>query len=292
MEKQETAKDIIRTYFPAELAKRMDLDTLAVSKDSFLDEENNESESDILYEIELEGRKVYLYLLFEHKSYNDKYVALQLYKYMYNIWKLDIEQKKTEATGELQLILPFVFYQGSGDWQAGNTLSKILQPIPNTMKPFIPDFKYLMLNLKTQPFDALKGELDTQIMLKTMKIVFMEGVAVREKFTEILHLIKLRKQMAYTEESLELFRLCILYILRTAKDMTQEDVSHTVNTEIPEWREEFMSIADTIEEKGVKKGIKRMIINLYESGMAIQKIAEMAEISEEEVKEIISTHRK
>ena len=96
MMKKETAKDIIKNYFPKEITESMDFDTLKISKDTFIDKKNRKNESDILYEIAIEKEKTYIYLLFEHKSYDYKYTALQLLRYMYNIWDLDIKQKKTQ----------------------------------------------------------------------------------------------------------------------------------------------------------------------------------------------------
>jgi len=108
--KKETAKDIIKKYFPKEITKTMDFDTLKISKDTFIDKKNRKNESDILYEIIINQEKTYVYLLFEHKSYDYKYTALQLLRYMYNIWDLDIKQKRLTKNKKLQPIIPFVVY--------------------------------------------------------------------------------------------------------------------------------------------------------------------------------------
>ena len=178
----------------------MDFDTLKISKDTFIDDKNRENESDMLYEIEVNGEKTYLYLLFEHKSYDYKYTALQLLKYMYNIWDLDIKQKRVSKNGKLQPIIPFVFYCAEQDWTRGKTFSYLLEEIPEYLKNYIPDFEYLILNLYSTRFNEIKGEVLTQIMLKTMKIVFMEGLEIEEIASEIFYLIQLYKGVEHSED--------------------------------------------------------------------------------------------
>lgn len=236
MMKKETAKDIIKNYFPKEITESMDFDTLKISKDTFIDKKNRKNESDILYEIAIEKEKTYIYLLFEHKSYDYKYTALQLLRYMYNIWDLDIKQKKLSKNKKLQPIIPFVFYANDKEWTRENTLSYLLEKIPNPVKKHIPDYEYLMLNLQVKDFNEIKGELLTQIMLKTMKIVFMKDIDLEEKLREIFHLMKLYKNIENTQETQEVFRLFIRYLLRAAKYIKKDQLEKSVQKELPEWR--------------------------------------------------------
>jgi predicted transposase/invertase (TIGR01784 family) len=63
------------------------LESLVVSKDSFVDKELREHFSDIIYQVDLkQGDSAYIYLLFEHKSYSDPLIALHLLRYMIKIW--------------------------------------------------------------------------------------------------------------------------------------------------------------------------------------------------------------
>jgi len=235
MTKKVTAKDIIKNYFPEEITKTMDFDTLKISKDTFIDKKNRKNESDILYEIIINQEKTYVYLLFEHKSYDYKFTALQLLRYMYNIWDLDIKQKRLTKNKKLQPIIPFVVYANNKEWTRDNTLTYLLEKIPDSIKKHVPDYEYLMLNLQVKDFDEIKGELLTQIMLKTMKIVLMKDIDLDEKLREILHLMKLYKSVENTQETQEVFRLLIRYLLRAAKYIKKEQLEKSVQKELPEW---------------------------------------------------------
>jgi predicted transposase/invertase (TIGR01784 family) len=92
----EVAKDFLETYLPQRVMEHLDLRSLRICKDTFVGK-GEEDYSDLLYEISLTGnRKGYVYFLFEHKSYPDLFVGLQLLKYMAGIW--DIHRKQHPAS--------------------------------------------------------------------------------------------------------------------------------------------------------------------------------------------------
>jgi len=64
----DVAKDYLNNYLPGPLLKRIDLDSLEISKDSFIEKELEDYYSDILYKVSIAGRKGFVYLLFEHRA--------------------------------------------------------------------------------------------------------------------------------------------------------------------------------------------------------------------------------
>ena len=80
-------------YLPADVAALFDLETLEVSKDSFVDEELRSHYSDLLYQVACrDGMPGFVYLLFEHKSRPEPLVALDLLRYQVRIWRLWLGQ--------------------------------------------------------------------------------------------------------------------------------------------------------------------------------------------------------
>jgi len=92
----EVARSFLHNYLPADVIKFLDVDTLEPEKDSFIDKELEESFSDLLFGTDINGRKGYIYFLFEHKSYPDKTVAFQLLKYMTEIWNTKMKKEKLD----------------------------------------------------------------------------------------------------------------------------------------------------------------------------------------------------
>jgi predicted transposase YdaD len=68
---------------PAEVSALFNLDTLSLTEDTFIDEEMQPHQADLLYQVRLQdGQHAYVYFLFEHKSYLDRMAALQLLRYL------------------------------------------------------------------------------------------------------------------------------------------------------------------------------------------------------------------
>jgi hypothetical protein len=84
----EAAGDFLRHYLPPEIIQHLDLARLMICKDSFIDPELAEHHSDLLYQVPLTGGgQGYVYVLFEHKSYPEPFIALALLRYMVRIWE-------------------------------------------------------------------------------------------------------------------------------------------------------------------------------------------------------------
>jgi predicted transposase/invertase (TIGR01784 family) len=82
----ENARSLLYDRLPEKVMKLVDLNTLEISKDSFIEKELAEYYSDMLYRVMLkDGSQGFIYVLFEHKSYYDRFVHLQLLEYMVKI---------------------------------------------------------------------------------------------------------------------------------------------------------------------------------------------------------------
>ncbi len=108
--KKEVARDHLLNFLPAEVLSHLDLGTLVTTKDTFVDPELKEHYSDLLYKVSRkDASEVFVYILFEHKSHPESMVALQLLRYMVNIWK---SLPKQITIKKLPVIIPLVFYHG------------------------------------------------------------------------------------------------------------------------------------------------------------------------------------
>ena len=138
------AESFLCAYLPVALAERLEWPTLSLVETSFVDEALRESESDLLYSIQVaeSAHPALLYLLFEHQSKPDPWMRFRLLKYMCRIW--DESFKESPAQSELRPIIPVVFYQGESGWHystefadlfpvyaAGTWLSAAFCPLPD-----------------------------------------------------------------------------------------------------------------------------------------------------------------
>jgi len=82
---KENARSLLADKLPDKVLKLVDLNSLEISKDSFIEKELADYYSDMLYKVKLtDGSQGFIYVLFEHKSYYDRFVHLQLLEYMVN----------------------------------------------------------------------------------------------------------------------------------------------------------------------------------------------------------------
>ncbi len=76
--RREIAQDFLSHQLPEDLLAGIDLETLAIGKDSYISKELRTSYSDLVYTVGYRGGELKIYLLFEHKSQPEHWTALQL----------------------------------------------------------------------------------------------------------------------------------------------------------------------------------------------------------------------
>ena len=110
----EVAAEFLERYLPPAVAATLDWATLRPEKETFLDPQLTQHPADLLYAVTLRGGEAgYVYVLFEHKSYVEARINLDLLRYRVRIW----EQWLNEGnTGPLPVIVPVVFYHGAARW--------------------------------------------------------------------------------------------------------------------------------------------------------------------------------
>ncbi|MBF0527652.1 MAG: Rpn family recombination-promoting nuclease/putative transposase, partial [Deltaproteobacteria bacterium] len=127
--------------------------------DSFVDDQLKEYFSDIVYRVNIkQSQQAYVCILLEHKSYQDRLVPLQLFKYMAQMWANIVSQPP--VTEYLPHIIPLVFYHGTTTWAGSTRFSSLFENKPELMK-YLPDFDYILLDLSTMPDEKIKGDVKT-----------------------------------------------------------------------------------------------------------------------------------
>ena len=152
------------------MAGKIDYATLFFEKGSHVDESLAEHFSDMVYSCDFEGTKLKIALLFEHKSSRDSNLPFQLHRYMGNLWENSIKQKKPRMP-----VIPIVLYHGKSAWKPG-PLSSRFKNIPDSVKPYIPDFEYIFVDLSAYSNEDIEKRVFTleslRIAMLLMKNIF------------------------------------------------------------------------------------------------------------------------
>ncbi|MCX7951838.1 MAG: Rpn family recombination-promoting nuclease/putative transposase [Clostridiales bacterium] len=264
----EVAKDFIQNYLPESIVKIIDLDTLELQKDSFINEKLQEVFSDMLFRVSINNNDAYIYFLFEHKSYISKQTALQLLKYMVEIWEMNI---KKEGVGKLPIIIPLVIYHGSERWRVKTNLGDIIEgynDLGEEIKRYIPNFEYLLYDLSMYKDEDIKGHVQLRIMLSILRDIFIKDArGIQET---ILKAASYLSELEDKQTGIQYFETYMRYIFSSYQDMTRSDfenIARKIEKTFIEGSEEIMTLADMFREEGMKKGIEEGIKEGIEKGI-------------------------
>jgi predicted transposase/invertase (TIGR01784 family) len=253
--KIEVARDFMNNYLPQSIINIVDLNTLELQKDSFINEELQEVFSDMLFRVKINKREGYVYFLFEHKSYTSRNISFQLLKYMLEIWEAKV---KKENSNELPIVLPLVIYHGSDEWNIKTTLGEMItgyKELPEEVKKYVPDYEYLLYDLSRYTDEEIKGEVQLRILITIFRDVFTkDNKAIIETVLRAAeHLGKLEDQ----QTGIEYFETFLRYILNAGQKLTKEDIEdiiRKVETSYPEGSEVVMTLAEQYREEGELRG--------------------------------------
>ena len=145
----------LRFFLPKEIVKKLSLKDLKLEKDTFITDELKRWSSDIIYSCPFGKDKtpVKLTFLLDHKSAPDKFVNLQLLRYMTAIWAKQQENKKT-----LTPIIPIIFYHGEKDW-VYHSFEDLFPKFDDDLRPFLPEFNYHLTDLSNYSDEELKNPI-------------------------------------------------------------------------------------------------------------------------------------
>jgi predicted transposase/invertase (TIGR01784 family) len=248
------AKDFLTNYLPESVMKHINIATLEPQKDSFINKDLEESFSDLLFKADIAGHEGYLYLLFEHKSYPDKGIALQALRYMVEIW----EAKMDKEANRLPIIIPLVIYHGKADWRIPSSLGNILNgydQLPADLKVYIPNFDYLLYDVSVYTDEKIKGIAQTKIGLTLLRDIFTADTdKLLQSFYRSVHYLN---ELEDRQTGIEYFETMIRYLLSSAKQLTERDMDEMIRKiekTFLEGSELAMTLADILREEGRKEG--------------------------------------
>jgi predicted transposase/invertase (TIGR01784 family) len=258
----ETAADFLANYLPPEVVGSLNLADLQLVKDSFVDSDLQEFFSDLLYQVRLgqnQSQSAFVYVLFEHKSAPDEWVAFQLLRYMVKIWTPMARRGRL-----LPPIIPLVLYHGRTKWKVAKNFAALVDGgQAESLKNYVPEFEYHLCDLTQFDPDKLKGNLALRALMLVMKNVF--GPDPLARLGEVLELA--RQLPEKDGDGLKFVMTLLLYFSVAAKGLSREDFRGAVRQAFPLQEERIMStVAEEWVKEGIEKGIEEGIQKGIEEG--------------------------
>jgi predicted transposase/invertase (TIGR01784 family) len=167
MGQPDIAAEFLSLYLPAQLVALANFNDITPVKGSFVTVELQEYFSDLLFRVRLRtGAEIYVYILLEHKSDPDKWVAFQLFSYL-----PPLLEKIRGKSKNLPLILPVVFYHGNRPWNIADNLGALFET-PGELaafRPYLPELRYYLCDLARYRDEDLTGRPHLQAILRVFK---------------------------------------------------------------------------------------------------------------------------
>ena len=248
----EIARDFLRNYLPPEIRARLELSTLSLSKESFVDPDLRQHFSDLLYEIETVGNDPgYVYLLFEHKSYPDPLTVFQMLRYCVRIWERAL--RADSSLTQLPPIIPLLVYHGEQTWNAPRDMIELLAG-DEAFHIYGPRFSCSLLDLSPWSETEIKGKILLRVVLQAFRSVRNPRLG-QEQLPQMLELLA---QLTEKESAVEYIQTLLVYLGAASPHLTAEEVQAALEETIAKEGEQLMpTLASKWFEEGLEQGIEQ-----------------------------------
>ena len=142
----ELVRDLIMGFIEDDWLHGLDYSTLEKVPGSYISDDFQQREDDIVWRVKVGGDWLYLYLLIEFQSSVDKYMALRMMVYVGLLYQDLIKRGDVLADGRLPPILPIVLYNGSQRWTAATDVADLIPLVPGLVEQYKPRLSYLLID--------------------------------------------------------------------------------------------------------------------------------------------------
>ncbi len=132
-------QQLLEGFVPGEWLERLDFSSLEPVPSSFVSTDHRQRHSDVIWRLRSRTgeRWLYIYLLIEFQSRPDVYMAVRIMTYIGLLYEsLLKESPREDAPGEpglLPAVLPLVIYNGRQRWARAQSLSELVEPLPDEL---------------------------------------------------------------------------------------------------------------------------------------------------------------
>jgi predicted transposase/invertase (TIGR01784 family) len=299
----DNVRDFLLRVIPPEELVLLDLNSITFNNTSYISSDLRESLSDVVVSCKLKNIDYTLELCFllEHKSYKDEHAILQIDEYLIKAYQTQYKNNK-----ELKLIVPLLYYHGEDDWQMKD-LKEFFPRYPQEFHKYIPTHESIFVSLKDmteeQIFNFQNNMLISTILVQKNR---NDADKMAESLQKIINFFD-----PYTHGNF--IKSILVYSTVTA--IRKEEILRSITKLPPKIKEDMVTLAEQWINEGIERGIEQGIERGIEQGiergieqgesnklemlvcnmalkrkLKVKEIAEIAEITEEEVRVIISNN--
>src|SRR5690606_28044531 len=178
-------RDLVQGFIHDPWLHRLDFSTLEPVKGHYVSEDLRDRADDVVWRVKSGEDWLYLYLLIEFQSRNDRFMALRMMVYVGLLYQDLIRNKRLGPQGLLPPVLPIVLYHGERRWRAPVSLAQLLPKPPAFLAPLQPQMRYLLIDEGAIPAETL-ARLPQNLVAAIFKLEQPQTPeAVQELVTEL-----------------------------------------------------------------------------------------------------------
>jgi len=244
------AREFVRHYLPPEVVGCLDLSSVACVPGSFVDPELRSHQADAVFTVDLkDGGEAFVYVVIEHKSYPDRFTALQVLRYVVRLWEKTYREARQPG---LPPVIPVVLYHGQPPWRVPARLSELVKA-PGSLRAYQPELCYLVCDLGRYSDEEIRGTAILQASLLVMKHIFRDDLA--EALPRALGLLA---DLLDTDTGLEAVEVVLRYVAMATDRVGPEELQNALTAALGPKGEGIMpTLAEKWIEEGMTKGLQQ-----------------------------------
>ena len=147
---------LLRACVPGDLLDAADLSSLRKLSAEYVSDELLKRHGDTVWRLRVGSRWVFLLVLVEFQSENDRWMALRILTYSGLLYQELVRNQAPEvAMGRLPAVLPVVLYNGAEPWTAVREMGELIAPAGPWLAPYQPAQRYYVLDVRRVAADDL-----------------------------------------------------------------------------------------------------------------------------------------
>jgi predicted transposase/invertase (TIGR01784 family) len=263
-------RSLLKTYLPASILNNLRLESLEPCRETFLGSNEHEKRLDLLYTAQFhDGTQVLVYMLLEHKSYIDRYIALQLLGYV-----LKIQEWRKRNGQPPCVVIPIVIYHGDEPWDEPTSLRDKIAASEH-LTAFVPDMQVILADLSRLSAQSLPDIPELEARIRTLQLVRRS----EPPFESVVAIFRLLRGAPENHSQKDTLDDIILYMCRVfgAQKLKWFEQAIRAGLQI-EPESQMPTIYEALIERGVEKGIEQGIEQGIRKGVVIGAIRTLQKV--------------
>ncbi|MEZ4638270.1 MAG: Rpn family recombination-promoting nuclease/putative transposase [Caldilineaceae bacterium] len=284
-------RQLMETFVAQPWVRQVDFERAERVDKSFVSEDYQTSESDLIYRLPWGDDELYVYVLLEFQSSVDNWMALRMLNYITNFYMA--WRKEHKDAKKLPPIFPLLLYNGDDHWSAVQTMDELVEAEP-ALEDYAIGFRYFKLATNEFSQEQLLG---IQNIVSTLFLA--ESRPDIDLLTaQFLSLFEREEDRQAISLFFNWFRQLAVHKRLRAEDFTSlseayrsaEEVKSMLQKTFEQWYQEGREEG---REEGIEEGIEAERANIartmHNHGFALNVIADITGLTEDELMAIFAS---